>query len=255
MVAIKSKGRGRGGRGRVSNYQRGYLRTAGYYGRYQGSGGESKFFDTTVAQTVIPATGNFMSSSLNLIPQGVTESTRIGRKCIVTSIHIRGRFVLPENVAPTLTTDIIRVIVYKDKQANGATVGNVSDILENPDIHQFRNLANTQRFQILLDEQVPMSATAGAFDGSAEQFAVTSIPFTFNKRCNIPLEFSATTGAITEIRSNNIGVLTITESGLIIMQYTARVRFSEPATHASFHASRAPRSTNWIPRAHYPLLG
>lgn len=48
----------------------------------------------------------------------------------------------------------------------------------------------------------------------------------FYKKCNVPLEFSSTTGAITEIRSNNIGVLLISAEGTAKFDSSIRIRFT-----------------------------
>jgi len=69
---------------------KGYMRTAGFYGRYSGSSPELKFFDTALSFAIdttveVPATGQ-----LSLIPQGVTQSTRVGRKATIKSIYLHG---------------------------------------------------------------------------------------------------------------------------------------------------------------------
>jgi len=75
----------------VAKYFRpGYDRTGGSYGRYAGRGAELKFFDTSLSFLFdttgeVPATGQLV-----LIPQGVTESTRVGRKCVIKSVHLKG---------------------------------------------------------------------------------------------------------------------------------------------------------------------
>lgn len=237
MVAIKRRAAPRR-RGTVARYNRGYTRTGGYYGRYAGSAGESKFFDTAFTTTAISAAGVITNASLNLIPQGVTESTRIGRKSILTSVHFRGRMIHDVATSGATASDIVRFIVYIDKQCNGATAA-ILDILETTDIRSFRNLANSERFQILYDKQTPISAMSGAGNGTSDEFGAVTKNLLINRKLNLPLEFSSTTGAITEIRSNNLGVLAITQSGLILVQYNCRVRFSEPGTHASFHTVRS----------------
>ncbi len=51
--------------------------------------------------------------------------------------------------------------------------------------------------------------------------------YTFFKKVKIPLEFSAGTGAITEIRSNNLFVLLISEAGAAGFESKMRLRFSD----------------------------
>ncbi len=185
-----------------------------------------KFFDTVKAATAAATTGTISNLSLNLIPQGVTESQRIGRKCTIKSLHIRGEYTLPTTSTPASTTDRVRTIIYLDKQTNGVTA-TVTGILESAAINSFNNLANQSRFTILSDKTFSMNMTAGAYDGTNDQFGKISRPFMYNKKCNIPIEFDSTTGAITEIRSNNLGLLTISQVGDVLLAYTARVRYSD----------------------------
>lgn len=217
----------------IRGAQRGYLRVGGYYGRFgpklrgrKADGGENKFFDTAVGQTASSTTGAIFLDSICLIPQGVTESTRVGRKCTLRSISMRGQMILPSQTSKNTTTDRLRYIIYLDKQTNGATA-TVLGLLESTDVNSFRNLAESGRFKVLADNTIALNTLAGSGDGTTEDYGIVSRNFVFNKRCNIPLEFSATTGAITELRSSNIGILFISESARANLQANIRVRFSD----------------------------
>lgn len=164
-----------------------------------------------------------MNDSLNLIPQGVTESSRVGRKCKVTRLDFKGQMVLPSTDLNT-TDEQMRIIVYLDKQCNG-TAATILDILETASINSFRNLSNTNRFSILSDKTVAMTAKVAG--GSTAISGDMLQSFRRNISVNAPLEFSNTTGALTEIRSNNIGLLAITLHGQASLGYTCRVRFSD----------------------------
>lgn len=211
--------------------QRGYLRTSGYYGRYAPRGGELKFFDTFDAATNVASTGTIMEPSLCLIPQGVTESNRVGRKCTIKSIS--GRLLCIKLSGATLSTQAasnLRIIVYLDKQCNGATAA-VTDLLDTSvittELLQFNNLANSGRFKTLYSKDIVMNSNAAT--GSGTSSSVDRFWKKFNIRCNIPVEFSSTTGAIGEIRSNNIGVLMVAGAGnpVVSVQAGYRVRFSD----------------------------
>lgn len=173
--------------------------------------------------------GTIEIPSLNLIPQGTTESNRIGRKCTIKSISVKGSVQMAVSDNASQADQRYRMIWYLDKQTNGAEP-TVLDILETASINSFRNLANSSRFRVLRDvtKNCPVSATGvtavNAFTTLSDQWT-----FRFNKRCNIPLEFSGTTGVITELRSNNIGMLAITQTAdrLPSFGFTARVRFSD----------------------------
>ncbi len=219
-------------RRRKSPFVPGRDRVGGYYGRFSGANAELKFHDIDVNDAVVAAGAVVQNTgSINLIAQGVTESERIGRKCTIRSINWKYRLILPElnNVATPGPSEEVRVILYLDKQANGATMAATGlDLLETADIHSFRNLANSGRFQVLYDKlhvlnfQGPGGDSGGNFD-----LAEVVREYNFYKKCSFPLEFSGTTGAITEIRSNNLGVMTVGVSGVAKMDGQFRLRFSD----------------------------
>lgn len=187
---------------------RGYARTQGRYsGRFSnyGSGNrpEQKFFDTTNTFNFdstgeVPATGQ-----LCIIPQGVNESERVGRKVTIKHIMMRG-FLIP--VAGTWTggSEVIRLMLVQDTQCNGAaaTWSGANGVLESDTVHAFRNLENSNRFKILKDWYTVLNAQAGV----TTSFNQTTRTFFFSKNCSIPIEWDsvATTGALTTIRSNNL---------------------------------------------------
>jgi len=173
----------------------GYTRTGGYFNRP-----EIKFFDTLLSDP-ISSTGEVADGSgLNLIPQGTTESNRDGRKCTITSINMKG-YLTKNNGGPSAVYNIALVL---DTQANGA-YPDYTDVFETdtPDSHL--NLANSQRFRVLKRWYGTMNALT--VNNSFTNWGETRKVLSFNKKCNIPLEFSSTTGAITEIRSNNLLVM------------------------------------------------
>ncbi len=210
-------------RGRFS---RGFDRTGGYYGRFR-QNGELKFHDVDLDDAVVSSNGA-ITNSINLIAQGITESTRVGRKCTLKSIGWKFRMKDPETNGGTSAppSDTMRVILYLDRQANGATAG-VTDILEATDFQSFNNLANTSRFQTLMDRIYTFNHMGGIGTAADQDWSEVVIDDSFYKRCNIPLEFDSTAGAITEIRSNNVGVLLITEGGTAGFESKFRLRFSD----------------------------
>lgn len=211
-------------------FQPGVDRTGGYYGRYSGRGSELKFHDVTVADTTIIVTGQIQNAgTVNVIPQGVTESQRVGRKCTIKSIAWNIQVVLPEQDAGAtpLDGDILRIILYLDKQCNGATA-TVTDILETAEWHSHYNLANQNRFRFLMDKSIAINYASMASDGAGVVSQATVKKYvSFFKSCNIPIEFSSTTGAIGEIRSNNLGVLLITDTDNAQLGSRMRLRFSD----------------------------
>ena len=188
---------------------------------------ELKFHDLDIDDVVVSATGT-IQAGLNLIAQGVTESERIGRKCIITSIGWRYSVALVEQDAvPTpAPPETFRIMLVLDKQANGAFPA-VLDILETADFQSFNNLANKSRFRTLMDNTFNLNHVDLASDGAGVvSSSEVRQDFTFFKKVKIPLEFSAGTGAIAEIRSNNLFVLLISRAGLGSFESKMRLRFT-----------------------------
>lgn len=188
-------------------------------------GDELKFFDTSLAFTFdatgeVPATGQLV-----LIPQGVTESTRVGRKCTIKSLQMKGSLNYVPAAAATAATTVFLYLVL-DQQCNGAAAA-VTDVLTGNGLQvAFRNLANGERFRILKKIKVTLAPGAGvttAYNNSTRHFE-------FYLKCHYPIEFSSTTGAITEIRSNNLFLLAGSDGNtddLVTMNGACRVRFSD----------------------------
>lgn len=237
---IARPGLGRGGKGRVKlygkqqgrrrgytsrfmsrvgmKYGRGYTRTGGFYGRFS-QDGELKFLDTSIAISPVPATGDINPTTFLVVPQDDTQSGRNGRKIVVKSIHLKMIALLGQG---TVSAECLRYIVYLDRQCNGAAAG-VTDILSVANFDSFNNLANTSRFTILCDKFIELNSQTGIVGAFGEYVAFIN----WNKKVNIPIEYdsSAATGALTTIRSNNIGLLTISTSGDIAVDGRCRVRY------------------------------
>lgn len=191
---------------------------------------ELKFFDTAVNFTFdltgeIPASGQWA-----LIPQGDTESTRDGRLATIKSIQFRGKIINVDNTAPL--QGILYLWVVLDRQANGAAAA-FTDVFDSTDaVSCMIELNNSKRFRILKKLVFPMAQLLGdGADSSANAGSAgnTAIPVEFYIPCNIPMDWSSTTGAITEIRSNNIficaGAGGSTVDDLWTLNGQARLRF------------------------------
>ncbi len=155
------------------------------YGR-RGGNGELKFHDIDVDDAVVASGGVIQNAgTINIIPQGVSEKQRIGRKCTIKSIGWRFECSLAEQDAQPNpeTNDVLRVIMYQDKQCNGATAA-VLDILESADYQSFNNLANSSRFRTLMDRTYDLNWMGGmASDGAGlVSQARTTVTDTFFKK-------------------------------------------------------------------------
>lgn len=213
----------------------GTTRRVGYYERYNdpyhgNEERELKFFDNDVDDAVVAQNGTILSGPggipINAISQGVGPSQRVGRKAIIKKIAWRWNCVLEsESSTGTQSSETLRVIMYLDRQANG-TFATPTQILTTDNFQSFNQLVNSGRFTTLYDKTVQFNPQSGAGNGTSNHWAENSVSDQFFKDCNIPIEFSGSTGVVTEIRSNNIGVMLVSRAGgILVFNSVIRFRF------------------------------
>jgi len=213
----------------------GFTRTAGFYGRFgqaardNGLVPENKFFDTTLAMTLdssaIEVTTSAATGGILLIPQADTESARDGRACHINSVHIKGVLQLAPG-GSAVCSGIAYLYFIQDTQANGG-YPTVADVFSNTIPHSILfNLVNNKRFKIIKKWVVPFNPPAGA----SEFYNSVSKNIDFYTNLSLPMDYSGLTGAVTEIRSNNLffafgsgGSVSIDDT--ITFNGIARVRF------------------------------
>lgn len=193
------------------------------FGSYSAPSPELKFLDNTWDSDPVPSAGVIALNTVNNVAAGTGESQRVGRKITIKSIHLRWVNVIKASASNADTDDGLRLILYLDKQANGAAA-TVTDILETADYLSFNNLSNRNRFRVLMDRVVDVSSMSG---GSSTAFGAAAKTKQAHLRCDIPIEFSSTTGAITEMRSNNVGVLIISDNQEAECVGNVRIRYTD----------------------------
>ncbi len=219
----------------------GYTRTQGYYGRYNRRptmGGELKFFDTHTADVTVADTMKIIP--VNLIGQGTGQSERIGRKIKIQTLMVRGTIRRPAGILANGTAAPhmdVRIMIVLDTQANG-TQFSQNQLLDNtlgpndvPLSLRYNNLDNSNRFRVIEDKRFIVGAqTMTNIDPTLSstttmtQFAPLS--FDMNDfRCNCDVVFDSTTGAITEVRSNNLYACIMTNAATANYTIDTRVRF------------------------------
>lgn len=208
----------------------GFMRREGNYGRFQKGGGEEiKFFEDTQDVSTITTAGIISHISLNRVAQADTEQSRDGRKITIVGIQLRGHIEAIQGTSEGGNT--YAIYLYQDTQCNGATalVSTNAGILFSASYNSFLNLANTGRFKIL--KKWYFSINKPPYGSVAlPGFAETHMPIDYYTKCNIPIEFDATaiTGAITTIRSNNIGIMAISQvSDGSTLTLRPRIRYRE----------------------------
>lgn len=206
----------------------GYQRTAGLYGRFHNPAGvvqERGYHDVAVTGATLPATA-IVLTNLCLIPQGATAITRTGQKTILHSLQIRGELELAPTVS-SLMCGVAYMYVVQDRQCNGATAA-VTDVLTDTLLPKAMiNMANSSRFRIIKRIVIPMNPGGQNADDTAINRYI--LPVEYYTKLNIPVEFDGATGAVTEIKSNNlfllVGASTLMDDKCAFTG-TCRVRFS-----------------------------
>lgn len=188
--------------------------------------GELKFFDTAIDFQFdntgeVPASGQ-----LNLIPQGVTQSTRIGRACTIKSLQLKAR-VLYTPTTDTVGAQNAYLYLVLDTQANGAAAAATAVLTSADFTVALTNLENSDRFKILKKWTWSLNAQAGV----SAAYARTIRHLDYYKKLNTQIIFDSTaaTGAIATIRSNNIFLLAGSSIGDDDTQFigTCRLRFAD----------------------------
>ena len=152
-----------------------------------------------VSTDINNTTGLFVQ--LSNIDQGITSSDRIGRQCILVSFHASMQI----TGGPTLVNGIVvRILLVLDKTPAGVQ-WTLPDLFDSPGIAfvSSRNLSLTRRLSILWSRTVRFDA------------ALPSRLVRINKRFRIPVRYQGTGGGITDIESNGLTLLFVSNQGLV----------------------------------------
>ncbi len=235
---------------RGSSYRgRGRYRKAGYYGRYRkrySRGGgvvvERKFFDDTTTVSPIPTSGVMTGNNMIRIPSmtsgSVGESSRNGRKVVVTKVSMR--VVVKWSHENTSATGLdqynkCRIMLGIDKQCNGVnpTSGDIFDSGSITLNEAFNNLSNKGRFITLFDKFLLFNNQYSDATGTNNKIVIKR--FNYNKKCRIPILYDSTLGAVTERCCNNLFLYCISnisdvstpDINNITVDFYHRVRFMD----------------------------
>ncbi len=194
--------------------------------RFAGPAGELKFHDVDLDDSTISA--GMTIRNLTVIPTGVGESQRVGRKITIRNIQIKGRVRLDSHSFAVNSSDTVVFMLVQDTQTNGVQFA-PADLLDTNTFDSFRKLSEESRFKILYWKQYDISSGGftefeGVFDTLEYVKGVK-----LNIAVNIPVEYnnSASTGAIATVRSNNIYWTAQSEGSDCSAVLTCRLRFSD----------------------------
>lgn len=193
---------------------------------------ELKFIDKDDYATMV--SGSTIPIQLCVIPQGITESSRIGRMAFIHSIAISATFTV---IAPSTLDEAlyVRLVLIQDKQANGAAPA-YADVFSGSKYQlNFPNLSNAKRFKIWKTWDRVMQPTAGVTGSNMMTGHRFEDVVQIAKKGNgIPIEYTQVAapdpGALTQVESNNFYLMAISSingSGLTYLDVNTRVRFTD----------------------------
>lgn len=188
-------------------------RTGGFYGLNQGNHGrELKTIDTTTA-CEFSTTGTI--ALINGVAQGTDFTTRVGRKFNMRSILLRARI----GVGGTATASVWRMMLVYDKQANAAAPA-ITDILDSINTTSNNNLANRERFIVIMDKL-----------GYVEAAGRSQIPFKKYKRCALEVTNGGTGNTVGSIVTGSLWLVTtgqlVTGATAPVATVQTRIRFTD----------------------------
>lgn len=167
------------------------------------------------------STGNLFL--LNGVASGTAYNERIGRTINIESLLVRV-FFLP-GTASSPTSDILRLMIIHDQQANGAAPS-LSDILQTSDVTSPLNLNYRERFTVFTDRYIEpeaFSLTAGAITGGSPSTHIEEIYMD----TDIQTVFNSTGAPIANIQTGSIYLLLLSISNSWTALYNSRVRFTD----------------------------
>lgn len=180
--------------------------------------------DITLVAGTGTAVGNIFSNAtlLNGCALGATSSDRIGRKIRMLSLWIKGytqQTVNGGNPVP-LTDYPVRVLCVYDKQANGngPTVGS---ILATNTFYAHKNLNNTERYIVLIDEIVHQKSDGGTY------------AFEMYRKLNLDVMFQGVGSAIADIATGSVYIAfcapypTGTPTFTLNANFSSRIRYTD----------------------------
>ncbi len=186
---------------------------------------ERKFFDTDVADASVAST--LSKTNLNIVPEGVGESERIGRKIIIEAIQVKGDVAI--TASTTAAGSRVRLMLVYDKQTNIAAFGSTV-LLTTDAINSYNNLNNRKRFKVLWTETIDLSVNGGAASGAAFVMGTQKRSFELYKKVRIEIEYDAgaQTGAVTTQTSGSVWFCQISDNNNVpTLTGTARIRYCD----------------------------
>lgn len=237
---------------RAITASRGFSRTSGMYGRFQGGGPRTERKCIDFLYTLNNAAGfnstGFFASMLTDGTDGIDQGSKIidrqGNRVVVKSIELDGSFWQP--TAATSTSQAYMFAVVLDRQPNGAlptkddVLGVVSpssgvfgSALIPAQDADFNNLTNSRRFVTLWKQRVVAELIPS---GNGTTYTARTKKIHKIIKCSIPVEYatgpagpgSVGDGLIDKIKTNNIFLMAFASTANLHASVGVRVRFVDP---------------------------
>jgi len=165
---------------------------------------EKKYATAVIDQANVGAAGSILSLGCAAITQGTSDSTRTGNIIRVVKLMVRFQ-------VTSVVTSLFRYLIVWDKQSNGTLPG-VAEVLLNANVNGMYNPDTVvghggKRFTIVKDSLIPINPSITA----ANQIYYRT--HTFIKSMGRPVVYDASTGAATDLVSNNLFILYLDTSG------------------------------------------
>ena len=176
---------------------------------------ELKFIDTNkngvVGDFTVGGQWEMYMPSLNLCTRGNGASNRNGDSIRACRLEVRMALEMPNQTGITANGqcgDMIRILIYQDKQVNGTAPIN-TDIITQQNICSQFNAYNEGRFNILYDKVVEIRQ-----NGSSQGAPVSvwghrykHIDPVFIDLEEIRIDYKGNAGTIADLSHNNIGIM------------------------------------------------
>lgn len=183
---------------------RGYGRVGGAYDRYQ-LAREKKYHEDSGTTVFTSPSWTIWDESLINVPAGTGPTQRIGERIYVHSLHFKGWYRTFFQSGDVHSSNVVRVQVVQDMQANGVQAGAGEHMEGGVDVNSFRDLNKVGRFKVLKDFCFTQKYSADFQTNSTD--VATKVAFNLKFRRPIVINFNGTTGGIAEVMSNNIYIV------------------------------------------------
>lgn len=211
-------------------------------------GVETKYYDTSVVGSTVPASGDWTGCELNpgtilclnAPTQGTGASNRDGRKITMTSIEVTGTLYQAPQADQTAadTNPTVYLALVLDMQTNGGSATGLDSelVYTNPTNNAvcstapLRNMLYSKRYKVLSVWCENLSELVTTYDGNNMEQSGQTTKFKMFKRFGpkgLVTEFLGNAGTVADITDNGLFLIGCTTAANTAVQiyYNARLRF------------------------------